>query len=82
MSKGKVVFTNASKQFEKNYNVTEKVAINGLPDVEYLVAQLSFLIENPEEIIAIAKRARLFIEKEHDYLKIAEKYIAVWQSAY
>lgn len=78
MSKGKVVFTNASKQFEKNYNVTEKVAINGLPDVEYLVAQLSFLIENPEELIAIGKSARLFIEKEHDYLKIAEKYLKTW----
>ncbi|MGL2964782.1 glycosyltransferase [Flavobacterium sp. RSB2_4_14] len=82
MAKGKVVFTNASELFEKHYNVTEKVAINGLPDVDYLVEQLSFLIENPNEIIAIGKRARLFIEKEHDYVKIAEKYLEVWQSAY
>lgn len=78
MAKGKVVFTNASEVFEKHYNLLEKVAINGLPDVDYLVKELSFLIENPNEIQAIGKRARAFIEKEHDYLKIAEKYLEVW----
>ena len=78
MAKGKVVFTNASKLFEKQYHLTEKVAINGLPDVDYLVEELSFLIENPSEIEAIGKRARLFIEKEHDYLKIAKNYLKVW----
>jgi len=80
MTKGKVVFTNASEVFEKHYNLTEKIAINGLPDVDYLVTQLSFLIENPAEIIDIGKRARLFIEKEHDYLKIARKYLEVWKA--
>ncbi len=79
MAKGKAVFTNASDLFEKHYSLTEKVAINGLPDVEYLVSELSFLIENPDEIKAIGKRARTFIEKEHDYVKIATKFVAVWQ---
>ena len=81
MAKGKVVFTNASTIFEKHYKLTEKVAINALPDVDYLVRELSFLIENPTEIIAIGKRARAFIEKEHDYLKIAAKFLAIWQKA-
>jgi hypothetical protein len=78
MTKGKVTFTNASELFEKQYNLTEKVAINGLPDVGYLVDQLSFLIENPDEIKAIGKRARAFIEKEHDYIKTAGKYLEFW----
>jgi hypothetical protein len=81
MAKGKAVFTNASIVFEKHYNLTEKVAINALPDVDYLVNELSFLIENPNEIKAIGKRARNFIEAEHDYLKITEKYLEVWRSA-
>lgn len=80
MAKGKAVFTNASDAFEKHYNLTEKVAVNGLPDVDYLVRQLSYLIENPDEIKAIGNRARSFIEKEHNYLKIAEKYLEVWKS--
>jgi glycosyltransferase involved in cell wall biosynthesis len=78
MTKGKVVFTNASEEFEKHHHLTEKVAINALPDVDYLVEQLSILIENPEKIKAIGLRARKFIEKEHDYLKIAEKYLKIW----
>lgn len=79
MTKGKAVFTNASPIFEKHYNLTEKVAINGLPDVDYLVNQLSLLIENPNEIKATGKRARAFIEKEHDYIKVAEQYLATWK---
>ncbi|MEO8255306.1 MAG: glycosyltransferase [Flavobacterium sp.] len=78
MAKGKVVFTGAETEFIKNYNLTEKVCINAIPDVAYLVRELSLLIENPEEIIAMGKRARLFIEKEHDYINIAQKYMDVW----
>lgn len=79
MAKGKVVFTGAEKEFEEYYNLSEKVAINALPNVNYLVNQLSFLIENPDEISIIEKCARLFIEKEHDYIKIAEKYLETWR---
>lgn len=81
MAKGKVVFTNASGLFEKHYNLTEKVAVNGLPDVDYLVNELSFLIDNPTEIIALGKRARIFIEREHNYVTIASNYLALWQKA-
>jgi glycosyltransferase involved in cell wall biosynthesis len=78
MAKGKVVFTGAENEFTKHYNLTERVAVNALPDVDSLVNELSFLIENPAEIIAIGKSARTFIEKEHHYIKIAEKYIETW----
>ena len=80
MAKGKVVFTGAENEFYKQYNKKKKVAINALPDVEYLVDELSYLIENPNEIITIGKRARAFVEKEHDYIKIAEKYLEAWNS--
>lgn len=79
MAKGKVVFTGAEKAFVNHYKLTERVNINALPDVDYLVNELSYLIKNPDEIIAIGKRARAFIEKEHDYIKIAEQYLNVWK---
>lgn len=78
MAKGKVVFTGAEKEFMNHYKLTQRVAINALPDVDYLVNELSYLIENPEEIIAIGKRARMFVEKEHDYIKIAQQYLTTW----
>lgn len=79
MAKGKLVFTGAEKEFMQQYNLTQKVAINTLPDVAYLVEQLSFLIENPDEIIAIGKRARDFVEKEHNYITITERYLETWK---
>lgn len=79
MAKGKVVFTGAETEFEAFYNLKESVNINAKPDVDYLVNELSFLIENPQEIIEIGKSARNFIEKEHNYIKIAKKYLEVWQ---
>lgn len=78
MAKGKVVFTGAENEFVQHYNLSERVAVNALPDVEYLANELSFLIENPEELIAIGERARVFVEKEHDYIKISQKYLDVW----
>lgn len=78
MAKGKVVFTGAENEFMKHYNLKERVAVNAKSDVDYLVNELSFLIENPNEIIAIGKRSRTFVEKEHHYIKIAQKYLEVW----
>lgn len=79
MAKGKVVFTGAEDDFVNYYKLKERVCINAIPDVDYLVNELSYLIENPNEIIAIGKRARAFVEKEHDYLKIAEEYLKSWK---
>lgn len=79
MAKGKVVFTGAEKEFEKYYNLTEKVAINALPNIDILVNDLSYLIENPIEVKLIGARARKFIEQEHDFIKVAEKYLMKWK---
>lgn len=78
MAKGKVVFTGAEIEFEKYYNLTEKVAVNALPDVDSLVKNLSHLIENPTEISAIGKCARTFIEEHHNYKNCAEDYLSKW----
>ena len=80
MAKGKVVFTGAEAEFVAHYNLSEKVVINAKPDVDYLVKELEFLIENPTRITAISIAARKFIEREHDYLEVAKKYLSSWQA--
>ena len=81
MAKGKVVVTGAETEFLNHYQVQEnEVAINALPDVNYLVEQLSFLIENPSEIKRIRKNAIQFITKEHHYITQAEKYLKTWNT--
>lgn len=80
MAKGKVVFTGAEKEFLEYYALNEdEIAINSLPDVGYLVEKLSYLIENPDKITAISKSAQTFINKEHDHILIAQKYLDVWK---
>ena len=79
MAKGKVVFTGAETEFLNQYQLQEdEVCINTLPNENEIAAKLSFLIEHPEKINDISKNARKFIEKEHDYKFIAEKYLACW----
>lgn len=80
MAKGKVVFTGAEKEFLEYYNLKEdEVAINTLPDVDYLVEKLSYLIENPNKIIEISNNAKSFIEREHHYAKVARIYHDIWE---
>lgn len=79
MAKGKVVFTGAETEFLNQYNLQEdEVCINALPNEMEIVAKLSFLIERPEKINEISKNARNFIEKEHNYKFIANKYLSCW----
>jgi glycosyltransferase involved in cell wall biosynthesis len=82
MAKGKVVFTGAETEFLNEYNLQEdEICINAKPDVEYLVNKLSFLIENPNKILEISKRGRMYVEKEHNYKVIAKKYLDCWGNA-
>lgn len=79
MAKGKVVFTGAEREWLEYYNLIEDtVAINALPDAQYIADKLEWLINNPEKINEISLNARVFIEKEHDYIQSAKKYIGTW----
>ena len=79
MAKGKVVFTGAENEFLNQYELQEDdVCINALPDENKIVTKLSFLIEHQDKIIEISKNARNFIEKEHNYKVIADKYLGCW----
>jgi len=78
MAKGKVVFTGAEAEFTAHYHLSEPVNINALPDAHAIADALSHLIENPDELIAIGKCARAFIEKEHEYKMIAGRYVEEW----
>ncbi|WGF91288.1 glycosyltransferase [Aequorivita marisscotiae] len=82
MAKGKVVFTGAETEFLEWFNLKEdEVCINTLPDVDYLVKKLENLILNPEKLTRISENARQFIEREHDYISIAKKYLEFWKEA-
>ena len=79
MAIGKVVFTGAEKEWLELYNIKENsVAINALPDHTKIIESLEWLINNPSKIMEISANAREFIEKNHNYISIAEHYEKVW----
>jgi len=81
MAIGKVVFTGAEKEWLEYYNVEEsEIVINALPNTDYIVSKLEWLINNPKNITEISKNARAFIEKEHDYINISNEYLKKWTS--
>jgi glycosyltransferase involved in cell wall biosynthesis len=78
MAKGKVVFSGAETAFQEFYKLDKTVVINATPNVDDLVEKLSFLIENPEELLQIGKNARAFIEDFHEYESVAKQYVERW----
>lgn len=81
MAKGKVVFTGAEQEWLDYYNLKEDtVAINAEPNAERIAEKLEWLILHPEKIIEISKNARAFVEREHDYIKIAQSYLSTWKN--
>ncbi|NNK83916.1 MAG: glycosyltransferase [Flavobacteriaceae bacterium] len=81
MAKGKVVFTGAEQEWLNYYNIKkDSVAINALPNTKVITKKLEWLIQNPKQIEEISSNARAFIEKEHNYIIIAQKYLNVWSN--
>lgn len=78
MAKGKVVFTGAEKVFVEHYQLNNEVAINAIPDAQYIAKQLERFILDPSLIRIVGDNARRFIEKEHHYIHVAERYIETW----
>ena len=80
MAMGKIVFTGAEEEWLKLYNIKEDtVVINAVPNSMRIVEKLVWLIENPKILKSISVNAREFIEKNHDFEKIATKYIKTWE---
>ena len=81
MAMGKIVFTGAEEEWLKLYNIKEDTAvINAVPNTIRIIEKLVWLIENPKMLKSISINARKFIEKNHDFEKIAIKYIKTWEN--
>lgn len=78
MAKGKVTFTGAEEEFIAYYNLKDEVAVNVIPDAAFIANKLEELILNPGKIKEIGRNARNFIEKEHHYITVAQRYLDTW----
>lgn len=79
MAQGRVVLGGNEMEaaLALNYK-TENPAINILPDTKQIVAQVEMLLDQKAEIPALGYNSRLFVEKEHHYIKVAQQYVNFW----
>ena len=80
MLQGKVVFSGGSSIYLKAHGLESVPVIDAQPDVNYLVVQLSRLIDQPQSIIELGKAARNHILQHHESVMIAEKYLKLYPS--
>lgn len=52
--------------------------VNVLPTEEDIFLKLENIIQNKEKLPEMSKQSRIFVEKHHDYRKVAQKYIDFW----
>ena len=77
MAMGKIVMSGAEDEVNKYFNF-ECPIINIRPDVDYIYDRLISLLDDKKNITEIGIMSRRFVEKYHNYIKIAKQYLDIW----
>lgn len=81
MASGIVVVSGAEPEHYALQRCEElRPIINVLPNEQDVYEQLSFLLAHREELPRLSRESRSYIERYHDHLKVAQRYLEVWQS--
>ena len=78
MAQGKVVMSGCRKETMDAFDISEAPIINTMPDVDYLYKQMLYILENRKIITNWGYQSRKYVEELHDYRKVAQKYIEIW----
>ncbi|WP_019415889.1 glycosyltransferase [Paenisporosarcina sp. TG20] len=78
MAKGKIVLSGNEDECLKELGLNTSPVINITPNVFQIVQQLEHIIENKSEIEEMGIKSRKFVEKNHNHIEIAKKYLNAW----
>jgi hypothetical protein len=81
MAKGKIVMGGAESIANKELNYRYNPAYNLNPDVDQIMHCIEHVIENKSEIEECGLKSRKFVEEHHDYIKVAQQYVDIWEKA-
>ncbi len=69
----------------ENYDIIHETElrpiINVLPNEEDVYRQLEQLVLHPERINQLSEESRLYVERHHDHVKVAQQYVDFWKQA-
>lgn len=78
MALGKVVVGGCEPESLQEFNAVYSPVINIIPSVNDIVEKISELIANRSKLNEIGYKSRIFAEKYHCHIKIAEQYHKEW----
>ncbi|MDH5691826.1 MAG: hypothetical protein OEZ47_01840 [Gammaproteobacteria bacterium] len=76
MLMGKLVITHYKDDGVVNHN--EASVVNVVPSVEGIVESVEWILENKNNYVYYGERNRLYVEKYHDHIHIAKKFLSAW----
>jgi len=79
MAQGKIVLGGNEPESRIIYNGESPPVFNVLPDAGNLLEVIEHLIAKRTEISSLSQQSMDFVSKHHDALKVASRYIEIWQ---
>ena len=79
MALGKVVLGGASRNSLKEFGLKESPVLHVKPDVNQILSQLEYVLENRKNVTQWGYESRKFVEEFHDAKRIAQKYLDTWK---
>jgi len=80
MAMGKVVMSGNEPESMRELNQKDSPAINILPDEKSIISDIEILQSQRSIIPELGYKSRMFVEKNHNYIDIAQKYLNVWNA--
>lgn len=78
LAMGKVVVGGGEPEFLEEFNLKDSPLVCIQSSVDDIYNQLEVILKNKHAIVDIGRESRKFAEELHDYKKVAQKYIKVW----
>lgn len=81
MAKGKVLMSGAHDKTLEVFGIKreECPVFHITPNVNQLVEQMSYIVEHKDMIPEWGYKSRKYVEKLHDYRKVAQQYVNAWK---
>lgn len=79
LAMGKIVLGGCEPEYLNEYQIDSSPIINITPNVNDIVSKIESLIENRHNLLEMGYHFRIYAENVHSHIKIAKKYINVWE---
>lgn len=80
MAMGKVVLGGAEIESFSSLGISTSPVINILPNSESIISAVELLLSQKNNIGKLGYESRAYVENNHNYIKIAQKYLNTWSS--